>query len=134
MTLVEKLKQMSATELEAYANENNIDLYGTTTIAEMLETVLNFVPIEEFPVIEEKAPENVIKVEYKEKQVQEPKPKKEKKSKDVALYAIRNLYWNGVGELTAGYNIVSKEDSEKWLTLKSVRVASAEEVATYYGK
>jgi hypothetical protein len=36
--------------------------------------------------------------------------------------------------ITVGYNIVSNEASEKWLTHRLVRIASPEEVASYYGK
>lgn len=145
MSLVDKLKEMSAEELEKYAAENNIDLFGTSNVAEMLETILNFVPIEEFPLKleastdseDEKTPKNVIDAKiYPEEVVKKEtkETKKSKKSNEVALYAIRNLHWSGVGTLEAGYNIVSKEESEKWLTLKAVRLASPEEVATYFGK
>jgi hypothetical protein len=44
------------------------------------------------------------------------------------------MRWTGVGALVKGYNIVTKEAAEKWLTRQGVRKASAEEVATYYGK
>lgn len=146
MSLVNKLKEMSATELEEYAAENNIDLFGTSNVAEMLETILNFVPIEEFPLKleeveksaeEDKKPQNVIDARiYPEEVKKEPKEKKAKKTdaNEVALYAIRNLHWSSVGSLEAGYNIVSKEESEKWLTHRAVRLASPEEVATYFGK
>jgi hypothetical protein len=36
--------------------------------------------------------------------------------------------------LSVGYNIVSKEASEKWLTHRLVRIAQPEEVASYYAK
>ena len=52
----------------------------------------------------------------------------------MALYSERNLHWNGVGALVKGYNIVTKEDSVKWLTHKAVREASPKEVARHYGK
>lgn len=115
MSLVETLKKNTVNELKLYAKENNIDLFGTSTKAEILETILNFVPIEEFP----NRPKEV---------------KKEKSGEKIALYAIRDLYWSQVGELKFGYNIVSKEDSERWLTHKAVRIASPEEVARHYGK
>ena len=50
------------------------------------------------------------------------------------MYSTRNLYWNGIGSLNVGYNIVSEENAEKWITHKSVRKASAEEVAREYVK
>jgi hypothetical protein len=52
----------------------------------------------------------------------------------VAVYSNRNIHWNGVGALEKGYNIITKEASVKWLTHKSVRQATPEEVAKYYGK
>jgi hypothetical protein len=52
----------------------------------------------------------------------------------MALYSERNLHWNGVGALEKGYNIVTKEESVKWLTHKAVREASPKEVARHYGK
>jgi len=52
----------------------------------------------------------------------------------VALFSERNIFWNGVGEVIKGYNIVTKEVSDRWLTNSSVRIASPQEVASYYGK
>lgn len=50
-----------------------------------------------------------------------------------ALYSNRNIYWNQVGRLKKGYNIVNDMHVEKWMTLKGVRVATPEEVAREYG-
>ena len=52
----------------------------------------------------------------------------------MAVYSLRNLSWIGVGTLTQGYNIVTKEDADKWITNKSVRTATPEEVKRAYGK
>ena len=58
-----------------------------------------------------------------------------KKTNDkVAIHSGKNLFWNEVGSLTIGYNIVSAENSERWLQHKSVRLATPEEVAKAYGK
>ena len=43
------------------------------------------------------------------------------------------MRWQGFGTITKGYNIVSEEAAEKWLTRKGIREATAQEVATYYG-
>lgn len=56
------------------------------------------------------------------------------KIEKVALYSKNNLFMNGVGSLSIGYNIVPKDKSEIWLQHKSVRLASGEEVARAYGK
>jgi hypothetical protein len=52
----------------------------------------------------------------------------------VAVFSKGNIFWSGVGSLTKGYNIVTKEASVKWLTKKSVREATPQEVAKHYGK
>jgi len=52
----------------------------------------------------------------------------------VALWSDKNIRWTGVGTLSKGYNIVTKEAAEKWLEKSGIRNASPEEVATYYGK
>lgn len=111
MSVVEELKNKTVFELRSYAKKNNIDLFGVSKKVDILEIILNFIP----------------KEETKASAVKEPKEK-------VAVYSSRNLSWNGVGELVTGYNIVTKENAEKWLTNKSVRSASPEEVKRAYGK
>lgn len=111
--LAEDLKKKTITQLKAYAKKNDIDLYGVSTKEEILEVILCFIP--------------------KPEQVETSKNKNKPKEK-IALYSIKNLHWNGIGDLIRGYNIVSKEESEKWLSRKEVRVATADEVAKFYGK
>ena len=60
--------------------------------------------------------------------------KEPKKVDEVALYSHRNMRWELVGELEHGFNIVSKEAAEKWVTRKGVRVATPKEVAKHFGK
>lgn len=55
-------------------------------------------------------------------------------TKRVALWSSKNIRWGGVGTLTKGYNIVTKEAAEKWLTKEGIREATPEEVASHYGK
>jgi hypothetical protein len=52
----------------------------------------------------------------------------------VALWSDKNIRWSEVGTLNKGYNIVTKEAADKWLDKAGIREATAEEVATYYGK
>lgn len=112
MSLVNELTKKTVFELRSYAKKNNIDLFGVSTKNEILEVILSFVPKEtKEPVVNVKAP-------------------KEK----VAIYSLRNINWNGVGEVTKGYNIVTAEEAEKWITNKSVRTATPEEVKRAYGK
>jgi hypothetical protein len=110
---VEKFTKKTVPQLKAYAKKNNIDLYGTNTKEEMLEAILPFVPRED---------------------PKEVKIVSENPTEKMALYSERNLHWNGVGALEKGYNIVTKEESVKWLTHKAVREASPKEVARHYGK
>jgi hypothetical protein len=112
MSLIEDLKSKTVFELRSYAKKNNIDLFGVSTKNDILEVIFSFVPKESSKIV-------VSKPESTEK---------------VAIYSVRNLSWNGVGELTRGYNIVTKEDADKWITNKSVRTASPEEVKRAYGK
>jgi hypothetical protein len=52
----------------------------------------------------------------------------------VAVYSTKNLYKDGVGRLSTGYNIVSEKSADFWTTLKAVRLATPQEVARAYGK
>ena len=110
---MEELSKKTVMELKSYAKKNNIDLFGVTTKLEILEVIASFHP-------------NDLKTETSKEEKREPEK--------VALYSTRNIHWNGLGAITVGYNIVSKEASEKMVTHKSVRIASPEEVASYYGK
>ena len=112
MSLIDELKSKTVFELKSYAKKNNIDLYGVSTKNEILEVIFSFVPKESSELV-----------------VDKPKP-----TEKVAIYSARNLHWNGVGQLNKGYNIVTKEDADKWITNKSVRTATPEEVKRAYGK
>lgn len=50
-----------------------------------------------------------------------------------AIYSTKNVYWQGVGKVSKGFNIVSHEEAEQWLTRKHIRIATPEEVAEEYG-
>jgi hypothetical protein len=60
-----------------------------------------------------------------------PEPEVDEK---VALWSDKNIRWTGVGTLSKGYNIVTKEAAVQWLDKAGIREATPEEVATYYGK
>ena len=113
---IEELSTKTVMALKAYAKKNNIELFESTTKLEILEILASWIP-----------PVNT------EEQVEELDKTKTLVNK-VALYSQRNLHMDNLGALKVGYNIVSKEASEKWLTHKLVRIAPAEEVASYYGK
>lgn len=60
--------------------------------------------------------------------------KKAEKEETVAIYSSRNVTWSDVGKVYRGYNIVSKEAADKWLTRNHTRLATPEEVAEEFGK
>jgi hypothetical protein len=113
---IEELSTKTVMALKAYAKKNNIELFDANTKLEILEILASWIP-----------PVN------KEEQVEEASKTKNMENK-VALYSQKNLHMDNLGALKVGYNIVSKEASEKWLTHKLVRIAPPEEVASYYGK
>jgi hypothetical protein len=123
---MEELAEKNITQLKAYARKNNIDLFGTNTKIEMLEVIASFVG--ERPKPKVKKEKLTVEAVVEEKEVVDMTDK-------VALYSTKNIHWgSGVGALKVGYNIVSKEASEKMVTHKAVRIATPEELASYYGK
>jgi hypothetical protein len=52
----------------------------------------------------------------------------------VALFSTRNVFWQGVGKVNFGYNIVSRDVAEQWLTRNHVREATPQEVLKEFGK
>jgi hypothetical protein len=58
--------------------------------------------------------------------------KNDKNQEKVAVHSSKNLFKYGLGELKIGYNIVTKEASEFWITHQAVREATPEEVANVY--
>lgn len=61
------------------------------------------------------------------------KPTKTEVENKVAVFSTKNVDWPGVGKVVKGYNIVSKEQSEKWITRNHIRIATPQEVAQEYG-
>lgn len=123
---MEDLAEKSVAELKAYAKENNIDLYGTKTKIEILEVLASFVGEKPKPKAAKK-PKTIVEPVVETQEAVDMTDK-------VALYSTRNIHWGKIGALKVGYNIVSKEASEKMVTHKAVRIATPEEVASYYGK
>ena len=113
---MDQLKDKTVMALKAYAKKNNIELFESNTKLEILEILASWIPPEKTEETAEKAGKN-----------------KDLTNK-VALYSDRNLHMDALGALSVGYNIVSKEASEKWLTHRLVRIAQPEEVASYYAK
>jgi len=117
MSIIEDLSKKTVFELKSYAKKNGIDIYGVSKKVDILEVIFNFIP-----------------KETNELDVEKSKPSEKVKKETVALFSVRNIHKNGFGSLTRGYNIVTKEASEKWIVHESVRIASPQEVATHYGK
>lgn len=142
---------MTVSSLKEYAEKNQIDLGSAKTKTAILSIITqtkssisapgNIIGSDKInnnvrvPASNAKANEsNVITVssadtfEGKEfrKDTQAPEGK-------TAIYSDRNMHWNGVGGITKGYNIVTKEAAQKWLTRKGIRQATPEEVASHYG-
>jgi len=75
---------------------------------------------------------------------QEIKPKKvastegkvpaKKKEPTIAIHSEKNANWSGVGKVYRGYNIVTQEQADKWLTRSHCRLATPEEVAKSFGE
>ena len=113
---MDQLKDKTVMALKAYAKKNSIELFESNTKLEILEILASWIP-----------PETT------EETVEEADKAKNLINK-VALYSDRNIHMENLGALKVGYNIVSKEASEKWLTHRLVRIAQPEEVAAYYDK
>ena len=113
---MDELKDKTVMALKAYAKKNSIELFESNTKLEILEILASWIPPEK---TEESA---------------EEANKAKNLTNKVALYSDRNIHMENLGALKVGYNIVSKEASEKWLTHRLVRIAQPEEVAAYYDK
>jgi hypothetical protein len=61
-------------------------------------------------------------------------PKASESKNTVAIYSTKNVNWSGVGQVSKGYNIVTKQAAEKWATRSHIRIATPEEVARSFGK
>ena len=64
----------------------------------------------------------------------EEKEEPKKVTDKVALWSNKNIRWSDVGAVKKGYNIVTEEASEKWLSRDGIRKATPQEVATSFGK
>ena len=62
-----------------------------------------------------------------------PKAVEGKEVEKVAVYSSKNVTWNGVGKVYVGFNIVTKDQADKWLTRSHTRLATPEEVAKEFG-
>jgi hypothetical protein len=153
---MEHLSSKTVKELKEYAKENGINLKGATTKTTILSTIMGFnasvtgEPVPEQTIITHPEPGKRTPVsstgsnddgaiisrpaENNKYSVKKTTETQKADTGKVAVYSKKNLRWSEVGQLNSGYNIVTKEAAEKWVTLNGVRKATAEEVASYYGK
>jgi hypothetical protein len=151
---MDHLSSKTIKELKEYAAENNINLQGARTKTKILSILLGndeeaAAPVKEQTVIRSAEADNKPKrkptsgsatnkdgvvISRKAEKTVKKTIATPKKPKQIALYSAKNLRWNGVGTLVKGYNVVNEEEAAKWKTLKAVREATPDEVATYYGK
>jgi len=111
-------------EFLALLEEEAAELAAKTD-EEVLETVSE--EVEEPAVVKEEV------LEVEDKPAKTPKADKKSTEKTVALLSTRSVSWNGVGKVEVGYNIVTEEQAEKWLTRNHITVATPEDVAKGYG-
>ena len=74
-----------------------------------------------------------VKVEKLEKAKTKIEPTPAITEEKIAIFSTRNVSWDGVGKVNKGYNIVTKQLAEKWLTRSHIRIATPKEVAEEYG-
>jgi len=52
----------------------------------------------------------------------------------VVLKSTKNVVWQGVGKVSRGINVVSKDEAEHWLTRSHITLLTPEEVAKEYNR
>ena len=70
--------------------------------------------------------------------VPKPEPRTVEKAPEdsvekIAIYSTKNVNWDNVGKVYKGYNIVTKDALDKWLTRPHIRIATPEEVKKAFG-
>ena len=98
------------------------------------ETVDTPAVVEATPVVEETAPAvEEVKPAKAPKAPKVEAPVVEETNGTVAIHSTKSVAWSGVGRVYRGYNIVTKDQADKWLTRNHVRLATPEEVAKEFG-
>ena len=150
-------EKMTVAQLKDYATENSIDVSEAKTKSSILSAILN--TNAKISIVDQAEDKKVINYGDSSPKKRVPtsntrpdennvvtvgsantfKNKKESSSvktstgEKVAVYSEKNMNWSAIGRVSKGYNIVTKEAAEMWLTRKGVRKATPEEVATHYG-
>ena len=154
---MKNFEKMTVVQLKEFAEQSNIDISGVKTktkiIAILTDTDSNISVVEENdPTIigsDKTIKEKINKVSnakmdnngvttvgsadtFKDKKFETASKTSEMKNK-IAVFSEKNVSWYGLGNISKGYNIVTKEAAEKWLTRKGIREADPKEVAAHYG-
>ena len=150
-------EKMTVAQLKDYATENSIDVSEAKTKSSILSAILN--TNAKISIVDQAEDKKVINYGDNSPKKRVPtsntrpdennvvtvgsantfKNKKESSSvktstvEKVAVYSEKNMNWSAIGRVSKGYNIVTKEAAEMWLTRKGIRKATPEEVATHYG-
>jgi hypothetical protein len=61
------------------------------------------------------------------------RPKPQDSEEKVAIHSTKNVAWQGVGKVSRGYNIVTKDIADQWLTRPHIRIATPEEIKKAFG-
>jgi hypothetical protein len=144
---------MTVAQLKVYAEQNSVDLNGAKTKTQILAALTNMkasisssgqtvVATQSTSPKEKRSPKSATKSDdngivttatadqFKNKSFDKNENINDSK---VAIHSEKNMAWMSVGRIVKGYNIVTKEASEKWITRKGIRKATPEEVANHYG-
>ena len=144
---------MTVAQLKVYAEENSVDLDGAKTKTQILAALTNMkasiysyeqtvIAAQDTSPKQKRVPKSATKSDengvvttatadqFKSKSFDKKPNVNDSK---VAIYSEKNMAWMSIGRIVKGYNIVTKEASEKWITRKGVRKATPEEVANHYG-
>lgn len=153
---MEDFSKMTVANLKSYAEENGIDLGSAKTKTAILSVITgtkasivgadqgeskNIIGSTKIskekrvPVSNARSNENNVLTVGSADTFKNKEFKKEEKTPDnkVAILSEKNMHWQGIGSISKGYNIVTKEAADKWLTRKGIREATPQEVATHYG-
>jgi hypothetical protein len=150
-------EKMTVAQLKEYAEENSIDISQAKTKSSILSVLLNTnakisvveqaednqvigsektVVRKRIPMSNSRQNENNVVIVGSANTFSNKKDvlsEKKDSSEKIALYSEKNMNWVSVGTVSKGYNIVTKEAAEMWLTRKGVRKTTPQEVATHYG-
>jgi hypothetical protein len=88
-----------------------------------VDALVKEVPVAQSAVVEQVAPE-----------APKPTPATHTSSDSVVLYATKDIVTESGASVSQGYSRVSKKDAEQLLQHSKVRVASTEEIETYFNK